>query len=296
MDDYILFLESSKSNIDESEKKLEQKDYGRAIFEAQQGLEKIVKAYLLKEKIINHPKTVNHLAFHKILKMITETITEFTQIDTSYPILNQFYNGVANMFKEQHELFEKLNSSEQLQIIFWKSSLKIPLNENEIESSKNFLDKLGNGIPELRQDLFQILVYFAQNPPAETTQITLSPQEDKEIETIIPQLFGLTERSESPASLLLRYLTIMKPHFINSGMMSDSQFDMFLKFQKIIHVFTPIALTEMIHAFCHEQVSRYPTKIDGKLVEVWYDEKNMELKDLIERIKTACLNYQKIIE
>lgn len=295
MIDYNDFLKQAESDISEAEKKFDEKDYGRAIFAAQQGLEKYIKAYLLKEKIFEDPKQLGHLTYHKIIKKIIEHLKEMVKLTIGYPMVTIFVNSVIKIFENHYQIFDKLNKSESLQKILWKSSLKIMLNNDEVIIAKNLLIDFEKGISESKKSKENIFSEL-MSAPSTLPKYNIALPDLISLIDIVPKLLGLVSTHEDLSELYKKYLDILSHYYKGDEILTEKTMQTMRNYQKILKILSANTLTETLQAFSHEQISRYPTKIDSKMSTEWYVEKKDELWNLIQRIKESSNKFKKIIE
>ncbi|MGQ0794836.1 MAG: HEPN domain-containing protein [Nitrosopumilaceae archaeon] len=292
--DYRSFIEQANVDLERAEKLYSDgNDYGFAIFSAQQGLEKYLKAYLLKIELFHDPKDLGHLAFHSILKRIIEFIQEMKNLDTKYPVFNFFIDAIIIYFENQRKIIEEIRNSKKLQKLLWKVSLGMQTHDmEEIKIAKQLLSSLDKGKIECHTALLNVFKFMMITNPAPT--IKLDEKTENEVLEMTAKIF-LPILENKPATydvseLYGKLISIMKPYWITSQMMDEKTFEIFIRFNDLI--FTVNCITEMVFAYCHEQISRYPIMIDGINSRTLYKENKDRVLNLIQQIKEKCGKIQ----
>lgn len=142
-----MFLERGKKDVDLSEKLFqENQDYEISAYVAQQALEKCVKAYLLKSKIVEKPREFGHFQMPRIISLIS---IQFNIIKRNTDKSNPFHlvlEHMSNLVDHLKKLFESIRDDDAKLIRWWKYSLKITQEVKDEDYTKfvELMSRTGN--------------------------------------------------------------------------------------------------------------------------------------------------------
>ena len=153
MEEWSLFLERGKKDLDISQLIFKNhQDYEIGAYFAQQALEKHLKAYFLRTKVIEKPKDLGHYQIYHILTLVE---THFKGIKRSTNKSNPFYlviEYVTNIITHLKKLFNSIKKNDEKLIHWWKYSIKIEESIDD-EDYKKIIDSM-SGLSEKLEKSF----------------------------------------------------------------------------------------------------------------------------------------------
>ena len=142
MEEWSLFLERGKKDLDISQLIFKNhQDYEIGAYFAQQALEKHLKAYFLRTKVIEKPEDLGHF---QIIYLLTVIGPHFNTIkrntDKSSPIY-LVIEYVTNIITHLKKLFKSIKKNDEKLIHWWKYSIKIEQSIDD-EDYKKIIDSM----------------------------------------------------------------------------------------------------------------------------------------------------------
>ena len=257
------YLEYARENIERSRKLFGEGDLRYAIFSANEGLELYVKTHMLRYGIIDKPTTAGHFPYIALVR----TMAEITK--------SSIGNNPANKSKLEEALcllptlekeFNRMQKR-SFQILLWKSSLNIELDDEEKKRLEKFWETVSNWGNKMIQIQGRQQHLNGQRrdkcEPGEQAEIfeaaSKAAREQGSIHTgtqFLP-LSGDKKTLRSSALYLGRLLAVVEL-FILLGVIASSS--------------------------AHQQISRYPTQIDGADSGSVYVKHKDDLENLLAQI------------
>ena len=271
-------------DIERAEDLFEKKDYGAAVFSAQQALEKYIKAFLLKQGIFDNPKKLGHLPHPAVLEKIIEYFTHFETLGSNLGIA-QYIKSVKKYFENQVKLLKKIKSNQEYQIAFWKLSLGVKdFSDKEREIGRQMLSELDKNKEEVHNA--EINANLSMQKIQSSQQYEMSDEDNQTYDKLVQDFISVDKFQKS--KVFKEMLELVKPYWIKFGLATEEDLEVFTEFGKILGVFDLNALTLMLLSYSHEQISRYPEEVDGKTSTEYYVENKDKVKERISKIKETC--------
>lgn len=132
------YLEYAQENIERSRRLFESGDPRYAVFSANEGLELLVKAHMLRYKIIDRARAAGHFPYPAAVKAMIKTTEANIGKDPHNKKQLEEALGRLSILKEAFEMVEK----KKLETPMWKSSLSIDLADDEKARIDKFWKKL----------------------------------------------------------------------------------------------------------------------------------------------------------
>ena len=257
------YLRYAQENIRRSRMLFKKGDLRYAVFSANEGLELFVKAHMLRYKIIDRARAAGHFPYPAAVKAMIK-ITE-ANIGKDPPNKKQLEEALdqLSVLKEAFDMVEK----KKLEIPMWKSSLNIDLADDEKARVDEFWKKLGEWSKKMKR------IQGRQRLPRKQGRGKLAPDEPgRFFEAVLEAYKKDVGRSKDPRPLSLPGNIKMT----RSGAMDVGQ--IFALGEIIIYIGV------IVHSAAHQQISRYPTPIDGVDSRKIYIERKADVKKLLKRI------------
>ena len=261
------YLRYARENVDRSKLLLQRGDLRYALFSANEGLELCVKAYLLHYKAIDDPIDAGHFPHAAIIRSVREKAASFGEEN---PGEADLVRQTAERLDEVEALFKKLRDRRR-RVALWKKSLGVDLGGGE----QKLLDELGPLATEWSGQ-------GSQAGPGSRR----GGQGGESVGLLPPTWGGLR------APLLSLFHQNFE-HADASSTISLPGGEVLVA--KALYISQLIALTElfqhttaMVNGSVHQQISRYPTQIDGVDSAEVYARHKDGVERLLGRIYGAC--------
>lgn len=271
----VPYLAYAQENLKRSRMLFKKGDLRYAAFSANEGLELSVKAYMLHYKIIDEAEAARHFPYPAAVKKMVE-ITE-SSIGRDPP------NGERR--KQALEALDVLGKAfammakKELRTQLWKSSMRIRLADGNREQFDRFRDRL----LEWNEKMLQ--VQGAQQQVHEQDHAICTPDVQSNFFATVLGLFREKSGRRKSSEIIL----------LPGGKK--------MQYKKAIELGQLIALAELFNhlgviapSFAHQQISRYPTQIDGIDSQKIYNERKADLKSLLKRIHAVSKGFLKHLE
>ncbi|MCA2004071.1 MAG: HEPN domain-containing protein, partial [Candidatus Nitrosotenuis sp.] len=134
MEEWELFLQRSGNDLKMSKLCYENSDFELSSYLIQQSLEKSIKAFLLKKKVVDDPEELKHLPLHRIFSLLKEDLKKRKKRHQNQKHLLASYENCILLIGKMTTLFDDIRKSakkSQTKIRIWKESLGIPLTQDE---------------------------------------------------------------------------------------------------------------------------------------------------------------------
>ena len=262
------YLRYARENVDRSKLLLQRGDLRYAIFSANEGLELCVKAYLLHYKAIDDPIDAGHFPHTALIRSVREKAASFGEEN---PGEADLVRQTAERLDEVEGLFKKLRDRRR-RVALWKKSLGVDLGGGE----QKLLDELGPLATE----------WSGQGSQAGPG--SRRGEQGGECVGLLPPTWG---------GLRAPLLSLFHQNFEHAGDSSTISLPGGVEFPAAEALYTGqvIALTElflyttaMVNGSVHQQISRYPTQIDGVDSAEVYARHRDGVERLLGRIYGAC--------
>lgn len=295
MEEWGLFLERGRKDVKLSQTLFQENhDYEMSAYVAQQALEKYVKAYLLKSKIVEKPKDLGHYQIPRIISTIS---TQFNIIkrntDKSNP-LHLVTEQMSNMTDHLRKLFEFVRDDDKKLVHWWKKSLKIPQDVKD-EDYERFVDlmsrtgsRLGKSFEaysvnrlnpnmdkfaQISKELPKQIQFISENMEDATNQL--------KNKTILPRN-EIKSKTNDEIAVLLKIISLQKQGKIK-GNLSLTELEKSLVMFDILTNYVDL----LMETYPHEIIGRYP-RMDTVSTTETYEKHKDELWNLIINVKNSC--------
>ena len=285
MIDYRDFMHFAEIDLEISESLFKKEQYGNAAYHTQQALEKYLKAYFLKSKLIEDTQKLGHLQYPEI---INEAIIIFEnqkkKEDNSFTIT--LLDGAIEHYSSIKNMFTKVQQSQDKKILFWKASLGIELTIKE----KKMLQGISNGNEHSTSKFIQLL-----NNSVEKTDfidiIANAKSIPSKLKENLPQLLKeITENLQINSGTIkgTEIMAILQPYLYGSGSesFSKSESETITKLSVISDAFDWYG--DVLLSYPHQQIGRYPTKINDDDSYSLYIKYKDNLWKIIQEIHIVC--------
>ncbi len=289
---YKDLLQYGSLDLQRSEKLFNDEDYGMSAFCAQQGLEKYLKAYLVKFNIFENTEQLGHLQYPIIIEKMINWMEEGLQdAKGNYKIVLEksieFYNFL-------HKLLNEINESKEKKIIIWKESLGMVHTKHE----ENILAGIINEMEKILEQLKQSIRDYFTSDPYDLKNINLGDlggQEKFIVEKLSRMQEGMLKALNSNTGDLSgvkesrnAFIELLNKFEYGTGKDSFTKEETNF-FEKMVKVWQSFDWTwDVVESYPHVVISRYPIQIDGKDSITVYKDNKDGLWDFIQRIKSSC--------
>lgn len=302
MNDWEQFRNQARQDIESCEILRSKGDYGNSAYLLQQGLEKYIKAYLFKfQMFTGKPHEVGHLPIKAMWKKLFEDLERRIRASVN-PEINSMFQQSTTIIKIITELFENIKNPKNrtLKMAFWKQSLNIKLNTNEENITKHEREELEKEFKRIMPMAESILAKI----DSKTRFQNMTNDQRQKIEQVMAQM-GMTLEDvskiiptiqnglQNTTSGMPDLFPLIKEIIKRNIKISDSSALEFISILRLAWLFT--FRNEMVEAFTHEDIGRYPTEIDGKSSRDIYQTNVKNLDNFIERIKKACNEIESVL-
>jgi len=288
MIDYRDFMLQGQKDIKRSRLLFEKEDYGFAAYSTEQGIEKYLKAYLMKINIIKNPDKLGHLTYPRLLEEIIISLKDQRYDSQNDEPINQFFDASIKFFESYSNIFTGFERSLPKKILCWKESLKIDLNDEE----KKIVVGLTTELNKIKNDFLFGIISSGQSM-SQTKQTTTPKLDPPGIAKLVALLQRWLQAFTTNTSLniekeLNEFQVIIAPalYGMKENSLSRKDSDFFLKYLGVVRTFQWI--DPVIAAYPHEEIGRYPFDIDGTTPTEIYKERKDELSNLLKMIELAC--------
>ena len=262
------YLRYARENVDRSKLLLQRGDLRYALFSANEGLELCVKAYLLHYKAIDDPIDAGHFPHTALIRSVRKDAALFRAANSSEA---DMMRQTAAYLAELDGLFKKLKDRRR-RVALWKKSLGVDPGGGE----QKLLDELGPLATE----------WSGQRSQARPG--SRRGGQGGESVGLLPPTWG---------GLRAPLLSLFHQNFEHAGDSSTISLPggVELPAAEALYFGQVIALTELflyttaiVHGSVHQQISRYPTQIDGVDSAEVYARHRDGVERLLGRIYGAC--------
>lgn len=295
MDTWEIFLQRGKKDVLLSQKLFQENhDYEMSAYVAQQALEKFVKAYLLKSKIVANPRDLGHYQIPRIISTIS---TQFNIMKRNTDKSNPLYlmlEHMSNIIDHSRKLFESIRDGDEKLVHWWKKSLEISQDVKD-EDYERFVELMSRTGDRLGKSL---TTYFANRLNPNTEKFAqISKELPKEIQMVseymeeaVKQLKNksivpvdeIKSKSNAEIAALLKIINLQKQGKIKGNLP-------IYELEKSVVMFDILAnyVDLLMETYPHEIIGRYPQMNDGLTTEE-YEKHKDELWNLIINVKHSC--------
>lgn len=296
MNEWKLFLDRGKKDLEDSQKMFENyHDYEISAYLAQQALEKYLKAYLLKSKVVTNPEDLGH---YQILHILTIIGTHFNTIRRNTDKSSPFYlvlDHVTNIFDHLRNLFDSIKNDNEKLIHWWKNSIKIEQNVKD-EDYDRFVDlmkrsggRLEKSFGIYKQNLEKTLGQFPQIPEHVSDEIKDIAEKMEKATTQLKHKQVISQEdtkkfANEELKILLKAIQLQKQRKIKGNMpMAD------LEKALIISDVLANYINLIMRTHPHTIIGRYPIFIEDSISSTQLYEKYKEgVWSLIQEVKESC--------
>lgn len=285
MIDYRDFMQYAEIDLEISESLFEKEQYGNAAYHIQQALEKYLKAYFLKSKLIEDTQKLGHLQYPEIINEAI-IIFESQKIKENNPFTITLLDGAIEHYSYIKNMFTKVKQKQEKRILFWKASLGIELTSKE----KKMLQGISSGNEHSTSKFIQLL----KDAVAKTDFLEIianAKSIPSELKVNLPKLLKeMTVNLEENSGVIKgdKILTFLQPYLYGSGResFSKTESETITKLSAISNSFDWYG--DVLLSYPHQQIGRYPTKIDHSDSYSLYIEYKDNLGKIIQDMKIVC--------
>lgn len=285
--DFRDIMQQGECNIQSSFKLFNEEDFPTAAFLVQQGLEKYLKAYLLKTNLIKDSKQLGHLQYAEILKEALKILTVQKNKEDEKEMIHVL-EVTINHFTILQKIFSNVENNRDQQILFWKKSLNLPLTKHEENILKGIHTKMQTSSTKYLTTLTSYLTSKS------FVNGFVKGKLPKHIKAKLPKILleyiqALRSGSSSQVQFVMeKLLNLIRPYLYGSGPQSISKeaSDFMLKLNVIDTTFQWSEY--VLLSFPHSQIGRYPTIIGDEDSVILYKERKDELFKLMLSIRLIC--------
>ncbi|AIF83430.1 hypothetical protein NTE_01362 [Candidatus Nitrososphaera evergladensis SR1] len=284
-------------------------DYGFAAYSCQQGLEKYLKAYLLKHKAIEKARDISHADMTKLFYIIDKKVKAFLDKHRTTPIVSDVILQDAK--KKLNDLLEalqpnqKVNEEDRLmtKTQLWKYSLQQPVDQSyesrfriKKELLKESLGPVGLGF---KKNFENAIIHDLARIPTEYKRITAQryTSESSHFSKSLIQLIEgkLPEFSaEESNRCMIAFMEYMEAGLKKGGYYKTA--DVWLERKMIYLLVYPYDFyTSITKTYPHEDIGRYPTPIGEKSSLDLYPLYAENLSSLISEVESDCAKIENAI-
>ena len=270
------YLEYARENIERSRMLFDRGDLRYAVFSANEGLELCVKAHMLHYGIIDRAAAAGHFPyFAAVAKMreVTKSIIKASPADKKR--LEQALASLGTL-----ERAFKMMKQGEMQVALWKLSLNIPL----ADCDEKCLDRFPGDLSSWGKKMHQM----GSGPGHAHEQGHGARQPDGHADPRPAARATHGDENGRPAGF--RPAPPPGGEGVAHGRASETK--------PLLALMPLIVLLDIISmSFAHQQISRYPTQIDGVDSRSLYMENRGGVKGLLERIYavsarlSSCLRH-----
>jgi|APSaa5957512535_1039671.scaffolds.fasta_scaffold44705_1 hypothetical protein len=297
-------LEQAKQDLVSSQTLFDNHDYGNSAYLLQQGMEKHIKAFILKyDLFVRNPQKFGHLP---IIKMWEVIILELERKQPSFKKdIKEFSEKIMVILKNILKYFIKIKEDSRWKEFVWKSSLELTLNTSEQDLIKNFST-------EMKKDFLPIISeahnLFSSARDRLISVISGDPNQKILLENLVEKVMNTTLEFEmnqrhtmngdmddiidkSPMWFeqlenLIKEIMLMsnrKNAIVSSYFMKVLLFAWLFSFRE-----------EIIMTFPHEEIGRYPNMISNSR-QIYKDNK-LNLEKFIQKVSQSCEKIDQMMD
>lgn len=252
------------------------KDYRYAAFCAHESIELGLKGYLMHYGLLKNPKKAGHLQYAYILKQLENEIKRNNRM---VPNIKQFCNEILKHIKNVSFAFTELKDDDGVCMAFWKKSLNVELTIPEQQIFSEINERLQSSI---KKELVLFDKYFLTKTVKNNIGNMKVHQEVQNIsETLVKCRDTLAENTISNIDDLGQDMYKDLESMPNRPELAN--------IKKLFTIIKTMNWMDVVaYAFSHQQISRYPDKINEKTIEELYKEHKNELRLLMNKINNCC--------
>ena len=259
------YLQYAQENIETSRMLFKEGYLRYAIFSANEGLELLAKAHMLRYKIIDKAITAKHFPYPAAIKaMIKVTKSNIGKKPPNKKQLEKALDSLS-ILREAFKMVEE----KKLEMPMWKLSLGISLTDDErawVDEFWKKLDEWGNKMRQIQNGQQRPSKQGSDKPtldePAKFFEAVLEDYKKTEYheDSRLPPLLGSRNMSSTVALDTGRILALAE---------------------------LTLFIGVIVRSSAHQQLSRYPILIDGEDSRKIYIEHKADVKKLLDLIYTA---------
>ena len=256
-----VYLQYAQENIERSCMLFKRGDLRYAVFSANEGLELLLKAHMLRYKIIDKAIAAGHFPYLAVV----ESMKEITKSNIGKNPANK--KQLEHALDLLSTLEDTFNVEKRLQVEIWKSSINVSLPDKKRLQVEKFWKKLYDWGNEMMQ------MQGGRQSPGKQEVGKLTPAEQDEFFAAVLGTFKEKTGGRRGSQILLL------PR--NKRMYYSSALDigrLFALVELIVH------MRVAVRSFVHQQISRYPTPIDGVDSRTVYMDHKDDVKTLLKEI------------
>ena len=274
-----LFEDDAKNDIRSMKDEYRNGNYGHSAYWCQQGIEKIIKAVLLRNKINHPPRYFGHTPLIQLWNDMYSKM-DFSKWPPEHAeTIQQMGEIINDIFKES------LQSKSQLKIIWWKYSLGIQLNDNEIQR----LLLIKNKVTALQTKIFALGDYILSknNLNKEIKQAKIRKHLSQELLSCIDEIeqtiikFSNTSTLEDIQKLSLLSFRFLKLVHKKNPRSRDMKVGFYKEdIRPFLTMWTFGFIELLLKIYSHEDIGRYSRFIDKTTTKKLYTNNKIKLKEL----------------
>lgn len=265
--DVSVYRRYALENVGRSKFLFQRRDLRYSVFSANEGLEICVKAYLLHYKAITDPIVAGHFPHRAIIKSVRENSALFGEAN---PGEVDLVLQTTVYLDELEGLFSKLRSR-KVRVALWKKSLGVDLGSGD----QKLLSELGPLAAEWSGQGSQARTDSRQGRPDKKPIGFLSATWSKLRTPLLALFHQKFEQVGASPTISLHGSKVPVAEALYIGQLVALT-DLFLH------------TTTIVDGFVHQQISRYPTQIDGVDSAELYAQHVDGVARLLGRIYNAC--------
>ena len=260
------YLQYARENIARSRMLLKKGDLRYAVFSANEGLELLVKAHMLRYKIIDRAKAAKHFPYPAAIEAMIK-ITK-SNIEKNPPNKKQLDEALdfLSVLKEAFNMVKE----KKLEVPMWKSSLNIRRTDDERARVDEFWKKVYEWSKKTAQ------IQGRQQHPGKQASDKLAS--DKQARFFEKVLKVYEEETRGCKDNLLPPL----PGNKKMPYSGDLEMRQIFALAELI-----VFINVIVHSSVHQQISRYPTQIDGVDSRETYIDHRSDVEKLLKQIYLA---------
>ena len=301
MEEYEIFQKRGMFDFEKSKLCFEKLDFELSSYLMQQSLEKTIKAYLLKKKVIVNPEELGHLPLSKIFNLLQKDIKHRQRNYPDKEYLSNAFRHTINNMEQLSKMFKevvKQPKKSKLKIPIWKESLGISLNDNEKQAFEEELkgmqfaatpeiDSLKNYASHISDEQYKMI----------EENLRINKNQIKSLISKLPEIRKIEDIKNLDPSLQDQFihigLELIKTSEVSSNQTFQNQYN-----SSMPEPFLEIILLKdiILKVTVHEDIGRYPIIIDGKVSTDWYAEKQEQLMNLLNTVERVNVNLNNKME
>ena len=286
-----LFEDDAKDAIKSMKDEYGNGNYGNSAYCCQQGIEKIIKAVLLRNEISRSPRYFGHAPLIQLWNDMYSGI-DFSKWPPEHAETIQQIGEIIN------DIFKKsLQSKSQLKTIWWKYSLGINLNNDE--NQKLLLIK--NKITDLQKNMIELNNYISSkyNINKEIKQAKRKKHLSQELLSCIDDIKQTMIKLSNTLTLdEIQKLSLLSFRFLKLVHKKNPRSrDMKVGFYKedvrpLLTMWTFGFIKLLLKVYSHEDIGRYSRFIDKTTTKKLYANNKIKLKELEDEAEHAFMELR----